>query len=196
MVSLAIFGFAFTVLSEGLLNISQSTVSVQINFLRDITVSGGIFAGFFILLAGIQVTKGDEWKKRKIIVPLSVLLCIELFFIIFEHVKSILIDDVYFYYTENELFFSFILSSGIPVIQLLLAIYFFDSIRRSSTDADLSRKLKLLEISMVLILLSAAIIILTISFVVPSGTAPDMTIVIIGQIGYFLSSIFMFLAFK
>lgn len=199
LVCLAFLCFSVTLLSEGLLYVLQSSDPVLINLLRDLTEIGGLFAGAFILLAGIHLSKGKEWRSFHYLSPIFAFTLLGAFFVQFEHVRIQLINNTKFYYYVSDFWWSFVLISLLPVLMLVLSFYMFNTVRRGAVktgDSKLAQRMLLLQVGMVLIIVSAPLLVLQVQFLIPTGTQPNLALIIPGQLGYLASSFTIFLAFK
>ncbi|MHA2298602.1 MAG: hypothetical protein ACXAEU_18020 [Candidatus Hodarchaeales archaeon] len=198
LVALAVLFFSIVLMSEGLMYMLQSTDTIIINLIRDITELSGILAGSCILLAGVEVNKGKVWRSLRVIIPVLVVAFIGIFAILFHDVFYVTIGDSIFYYYEGRYFWVFFLVSGIPIVELPIGIYLFNLVRKEvkETDSKVARKMLYLQTGMFCIMVSAAFLVIVLTVLVPAGVAPNLFLVIAGQVGYLVSSVLLFIAFK
>ncbi|MFW9993509.1 MAG: hypothetical protein ACFFD4_15805 [Candidatus Odinarchaeota archaeon] len=198
LIALAFSFFSLLLISEGFMYVLQSTDVLIINFLRDATEVSGILAGVFILLAGVEVNRGSFWKSPRMLVTALAITLIAMIGVLFHDVYYNVIGDSIFYYYEGRFFWAFFLASGVPIVELLLSLFLFNNARRQlrDTDPDIARKMLYLHLCMGLIIISATFLIAVLTVLVPAGTSPNILLVILGQVGYLISCVLGYLAFK
>jgi len=196
LVALAVSSFSLTIISEGLLYILQSTDAMLINLLRDITELSGIMAGTCILLAGVEVNRGKYWRNYRVVIPVLILGILGIFGVVFHDALFLSIGESIYYYSEGRFFWAVLFASGIPIIERLVGVFLFNVVRRDVDDEKLKKKLLYLQAGMIGVMLSAAFIVIVLTVLVPAGIALDLFPVIIGQIGYLISCVLVFTAFK